>query len=72
MANDVVAISRDLGMMYELNSPEYDGEDRSDSEVIERWGQAILSKWSFQWIGVPEDEWKTARMRLTELANRSA
>jgi len=72
VANDVVAISRDLGMMYELNSPEYDGEDRNDSEVIERWGQAILSKWSFQWIGVPEDEWKTARMRLTELANRSA
>lgn len=71
MANNVVASSRDLGMMYELNGPEYDGKDRDDSDAIKRWGQVMLSKWSFQWTGIPEDDWKLARMRLIEVASAS-
>lgn len=59
-------------MMYELNSPEYDGKDRDDSDAIKRWGQAMLSKWSFQWTGVPEDDWKIARMRLIKMVTSTS
>jgi salicylate hydroxylase len=69
VASNVVAISRDLGNMYEFNFGPYDGEDRDDKDAIMRWGQAIFSKWHFHWIGIPEDDWKTAQRRLTEAAN---
>ncbi|KAF9064305.1 FAD/NAD-P-binding domain-containing protein [Rhodocollybia butyracea] len=69
VANNVVAISQDLGNMYEFNFGPYDGEDRENKDAIMRWGQAIFSKWRFHWIGIPEDDWKTARRRLTDEEN---
>lgn len=69
MANNVVAMSRDMGMMYELNGPEYDGEDRNDSEAIKRWGQAMVPKWDFHWTGIPEDDWEKAKMQLIDVVN---
>lgn len=66
VANEVVSISRDVGLMYEFNGAEYDGSDRDDHEAIQRWREAILEKWRFQWTGIPEDDWLAAQRRLRQ------
>lgn len=63
-ANKVVSISRDVGLMCEFNGEEYDGLDRNNEEALQRWREVIHDKWSFQWTGIPEDDWVTAQRQL--------
>ncbi|TFY56049.1 hypothetical protein EVG20_g9082 [Dentipellis fragilis] len=63
----VVARSRETGLMYEFNGPEYDGVDREDEESLGRWRKRICDRWQFQWNEDPEGQWEEAESRLRPL-----
>lgn len=67
VAQDIVARSRVLGMLYEFNGPAYDGADRADENALEQWREEIAKRWEFQWTGSPEDDWARAEKRLEEV-----
>jgi len=71
VGRNIVAVSRDVGMMYEFNGPDYDGVDREDRDAIKRWGETLYKKWSFQWTGSPEDDWQRARALLGQVVERA-
>ncbi|KAA1470072.1 FAD/NAD-P-binding domain-containing protein [Dentipellis sp. KUC8613] len=60
----VVARSREAGLMYEFNGPEYDGADRGDVEALGRWRKGICDRWQFQWNTDPEGQWEEAESKL--------
>ncbi|TFY64904.1 hypothetical protein EVG20_g5781 [Dentipellis fragilis] len=69
-ANKTVAISRELGLMYELNGPEYNGEEPVGDDVLQRWREAIYKRWEAYWQGHPEDDWKIAEDKLQQVTEK--
>ncbi|KAA1470047.1 FAD/NAD-P-binding domain-containing protein [Dentipellis sp. KUC8613] len=70
-ANQTVALSRELGLMYELNGPVYNGEEPVDEDVLRRWKEEIYKRWEVYWQGRPEDDWKIAEGRLQHVTKHT-
>ncbi len=67
IANAAVERSRTTGLIYEFNYPAAFGchdEDTSEADMTERFIDAVYGQWTWQWEGLPTEDWAKAEELL--------
>lgn len=76
VASKVADLSRLCGNCYEFNyipdSVDEAGVEIRSAEGLKLLSEAIYSAWSFNWTGVPDDEWLQAESMLKDMRSSQA
>lgn len=75
VANAVVERSRTTGLIYEFNYPAAFGchdEDASLEEMAEHFIDTVYGQWTWQWEGLPSEDWVKAQETLVSVVGSTA